>query len=75
MNSLIMKYSLEEATPQGVKTGKFVFKKLHALLAAEEILETHMSMKPKEQKAFLDKNFEKTWTHFDTMNEGKLAVE
>ena len=48
MSSMISKYALEEATQEGVKTGKFVFKKLHAKLAAEEILWTHMSMKPKE---------------------------
>ena len=44
MNSMIMKYALEEATDEGVKTGKFVFKKLNAKLAADEVLATHMAM-------------------------------
>ena len=30
MNSIIMKYSLEESTDEGVKTGKFVFPRVNA---------------------------------------------
>ena len=46
---MIMKYSLELATPDGVKTGKFVFKKVNAKLAAEEVLETHMGLTGKDE--------------------------
>ena len=45
MNSMITKYALEEATPEGKKTGKFVMKRTHTKLAALEILETHMGLK------------------------------
>ena len=74
-SSMIEKYALEEATKDGRPTGKFVMKKLHTLLAAQEVLATHAAMEGKEQDEFLDKNFEKAWEHFDQANEGKLAVD
>ena len=60
-SSMIEKYALEEATKDGRPTGKFVMKKLHTLLAAQEVLATHAAMEGKEQEEFLDKNFEKAW--------------
>ena len=74
-SSMIENYALEEATPKGVPTGHFVMKKLNAMLAAQEVLATHGAMSGKEAEEFLDKNFEKTWAHFDQANEGKLDVE
>jgi hypothetical protein len=39
---MITNYAVEEATPEGKPTGKFVFKKQNAKDAAYEILKTHM---------------------------------
>ena len=50
MNSMIMNYALELADATGKPTGKFVFKKKHALLAAQEVLATHMSMTDQAQR-------------------------
>ena len=72
---MIMKYSLELATPDGVKTGKFVFKKVNARLAAEEILDTHMGLTGKEAAAYMDKNFDKTFAILDPGNQGYIEVE
>ena len=44
MHSMIMKYANEEATKDGKPTGKFIFKRGHALTAAYEILETHAGL-------------------------------
>jgi len=75
MNSLIMKYSLELADGDGKPSGQFVFKKRNVEYAADEILKTHMSLtKPEERKAFLEKNFERAWTHYDTAGAGQLDV-
>ena len=76
MNSMIMNYALELADDSGKPTGKFVFKKKHARLAAQEILSTHMSMTDAaEREAFLEKNFENAWTHYDTAGAGQLDVQ
>ena len=75
MNSMIMKYSLELTTPEGQKTGKFVFKKVNAKLAAEEVLETHMGLKGKEEEDYMKKNFEKVFTNLDAAGQGYIEVE
>ena len=75
MNSMIMKYSLELTTDDGKKTGKFVFKKVNAKLAAEEVLETHMGLTGKAQADYMDKNFEKVFTNLDAAGQGYIEVE
>ena len=75
MNSLIMKYSLELATPDGVKTGKFVFKKVNAQLAAAEVLETHMGLTGKAEEDYMTKNFERVFSNLDPGNQGYIEVE
>ena len=71
-----MKYALELADDSGKPTGTFVFKKQNAKWAADEILQTHMSLtEAPARAAFLDKNFEKAWTHYDTAGAGQLDVQ
>ena len=74
MNSMITKYALELATPQGKPTGEFVFKKANAEMAAYEILETHMGLTGKKAQDYMDKYFDKTWKHFDTADDGKIEA-
>ena len=66
MNSMITKYAMETAKPDGTPTGDFIFKKSHAKQAAYEIVDTHLGLKGKDAEDYLDKYFDKTWDHFDT---------
>jgi len=66
MNSMITKYALESAKPDGTKTGEFVFKYPHAKMAAYEIVDTHLGLKGAAADDYLNKYFDKTWEHFDT---------
>ena len=74
MNSMITKYAVELSTPAGKPTGDFVFRKDNAYQAAWEILDTHLGLKGKEAKAYLDKYFDSTWRHFDTADDGKIEA-
>ena len=53
MNSMVNNYALEEATPEGKPTGKFVFKKQNAKAAAYEIVGTHLGLKGAEAENYL----------------------
>ena len=44
MNSMIANYAMEAATPEGVPTGSFYFNKLSALMAAQEVVSTHLKL-------------------------------
>ena len=72
MHSIIMKYSLEEATEDGKKTGKFVFPRVNAQLVAEEVLDTHMGLRGKAASDYLDKNFDRAFKAFDPAGTGKI---
>ena len=74
MNSMINKYALELSTPEGKPTGQFVFKKMNAKQAAYEIVDTHLGLKGAEAEKYLTENFDKTWSHFDTANDGKVEA-
>ena len=74
MNSMITKYALELATPEGAPTGEFVFKYVNARQAAWEILDTHMGLKGKDADKYMDEYFDKTWKHFDTAGDGKIEA-
>ena len=69
---MITKYAIEEATPEGKPTGVFVFKYLTARHAAYEILNTHMGLTGQAAEDYLNKNFDKTWQHFETHGNGKI---
>ena len=49
MNSMITNYAIEESTPAGKPTGKFVLKKNDAYQAAIEVTRTHMGLKGEAQ--------------------------
>ena len=66
---------MEGSTPDGHPTGKFFFNKMSTLMAAEEIVETHLGLKGKAKEDYLDKYLDKTFTHFDTAGDGKIEVE
>ena len=74
MHSMITKYALELATPEGQPTGQFVFKYANAKAAAWEILETHLGLKGKEASDYMAQNFDKTFRHFDTAGDGKIEA-
>ena len=74
MNSMISKYALELAKPDGTPTGEFVFKKAHAKQAAYEIVDTHLGLKGAEAEDYLSKHFDTTWEHFDTAADGKIEA-
>merc|ERR1712226_621200 len=54
MNSMIDKYALELATPDGKPTGNFVFKKVNAYMAAQEVVATHLGLHDKANTDYLD---------------------
>ena len=75
MYSMIKNYAIEEASVDGKPTGKFIFKYNNAKQAAWEILETHMALKGKAAEDYMKKNFDSTWRHFDTANDGKIEAD
>ena len=74
MHSMIKDYALEEATPDGKPSGKFVFTKTIARNAAHRILKEHMSLEGAAAEDYLNTYFDKTWGHFDVNQEGKVEV-
>ena len=74
MNSMITKYAVEEATPEGKPTGSFVFKYANAKQAAYEIVGTHLGLHGKEAEGYLAKYFDKTWKHFDAAGDGRIEA-
>ena len=44
MNSMIKNYAMEKATPDGHPTGDFYFNKMSALMAAQEVVGTHLKL-------------------------------
>ena len=74
MNSMITKYAVELATPEGKPTGNFVFQKANAKMAAYEIVDTHLGLKGEAADKYLAQYFDKTWTHFDTAGDGKIEA-
>ncbi len=70
-----MNYSLEEATPEGVKTGKFVFPRANAQLVAEEVLDTHMGLRGKARSDYMDKNFDRAFKEFDPIGTGRIDAQ
>ena len=75
MHSMITNYALELATPEGKKTGEFVFKRGNAKAAAYEILDTHLGLQGKEAEDYLNKYFDKTFDHFDTAGDGMIEAD
>ena len=74
MNSMITKYALELTTPEGKPTGNFVFKRTQALMAAQEVVGTHLKLDGKAKEDYLNQYFDKTWEHFDTALDGKIEA-
>ena len=72
---MIKNYALELASPEGVKTGKFVFKLPQCKAAAYEILKTHMGLEGAAAEDYLNQYLEKTFTHFDTANYGYVEAD
>ena len=52
-----------------------MFKPPQAKMAAYEILDTHLGLKGKDAEDYLDKYFDKSFTHFDTANYGYIEVD
>ena len=73
--SMVANYAMEKSTPEGKPTGEFVFRPVDARVAALEILDTHMGLKGQAAQDYLDANFDKTFAHFDTANEGVISAD
>ena len=72
MNSMLTKYAFEASTPEGKPTGEFYFNYTAALMAAQEVVETHLGLTGDAKQAYLDQYFDKTFRHFDTAADGKI---
>ena len=72
---MLKNYAMEEATAEGVPTGRFYFNQNAAWMAAQEVVETHLGLKDKAKEAYLNKYFDKTWRHFDTADDGKIELD
>lgn len=75
MDNIFSKYSKEGLTPSGHKTGQKLLMKDQAKLAAGTILEAAHKLKPGDVPAYLDANFEQSWSHFDQNHEGWIRYE
>ena len=72
---MIKNHSIEEATPEGVKSGKFIFNKSAARAGSAEILKTHLGLEGQKADEYMDQYFDKTWKHFDTAGDGKIEAD
>ena len=75
MDNIYGRYSKEGRTPSGHKTGQKLLMKDDAKLAAGTVLEAAHKLKPADVPAFLNKNFEGAWNHFDQNHEGWIRYE
>ena len=75
MDSIYSRYAREGETPSGHKTGQKLLMKDEAKLAAGTVLEAAHKMKPGDVPAYLAKNFEAAWNHFDQNHEGWIRYE
>ena len=74
MNSMLTKYAYEASTPEGKPTGDFYFNYTAALMASQEVVETHLGLTGDAKQKYLDTYFDKTFTHFDTAADGKIEA-
>ena len=75
MHSMLTKYAFEASTPEGKPTGEFYFNYTAALMAAQEVVETHLGLTGDAKQKYLDDYFDKTFRHFDTAGDGKIEAE
>lgn len=75
MWSMYDNYAREATTDDGKPTGKFIFKPMDARAPCYEILKTHMGLTGKAADDYMDKNFDATFDHFDTANQGFIEAE
>ena len=75
MDNIFSKFSKEGITPSGHKTGQKLLMKDQAKLACGTVLEAAHKLKPADVPAFLDANFENSWSHFDQNHEGWIRYE
>ena len=66
---------MEEATPDGHPTGDFYMNYMSAMMAAQEVVETHLGLTGQAKQDYIDKYFESTWKHFDTADDGKIETD
>merc|ERR1719243_375721 len=75
MDNIYGHYSKEGRTPSGHKTGQKLLMKDDAKIAAGTVLEAAHKLKPADVPAYLDANFETSWSHFDQNHEGWIRYE
>ena len=75
MDNIYGRYSKEGRTPSGHKTGQKLLMKDDAKLAAGTVLEAAHKLSPAQVPAYLAKNFESSWNHFDQNHEGWIRYE
>jgi hypothetical protein len=75
MDSVYSRYSREGVTPSGHKTGQKLLMKDDAKLASGTVLEAAHKLAPGSVPAYLAKNFESAWNHFDQNHEGWIRYE
>ena len=75
MDNIYSRYSREGQTPSGHKTGQKLLMKDDAKLACGTVLEAAHKLPPQSVPAFLAKNFEAAWNHFDQNHEGWIRYE
>jgi hypothetical protein len=75
MDNVYGRYSREGQTPSGHKTGQKLLMKDDAKLACGTVLEAAHKLQPQQVPAFLAKNFETAWNHFDQNHEGWIRYE
>ena len=72
---MLTKYGFEASTPEGKPTGEFYFNYTAALMAAQEVVETHLGLKGDAKQKYLDQYFDRTFRHFDTAADGKIEAD
>ena len=67
MRSMITTYAIEDKAAH-----KFLLNKAATYQAANEVLKTHKGLRGAARKEYLDKYFNKSWSHFDVNREGVI---
>merc|ERR1719444_238974 len=75
MDNIFGRFSKEGRTPSGHKTGQKLLMKDDAKLASGTVLEAAHKLTPAQVPAYLAKNFESSWNHFDQNHEGWIRYE
>ena len=75
MRSMYENYATEGQDAKGFPNGNFYVYKKDAYKAATEVVTTHLHLKKKEIKSYVDSEFKEKWARFDVNEDGFIDVD